>query len=280
MFHDVRIDGFPLFSSNSLILRYSRRNGGSRRRGAHCELHWKLYNERRTASRFSQWVRREEKRETFAWSGKRRRQRQRESGGDAGMRNRAGARGGGKSVPAWLMSRGMIDSPIRATRPGPYAFARSLVHSQLLLVAFSHARVAPLSPFGAVQSSFPIHELSERPWQQHSINIAYKRFYRARRNRRAPPSRLRSIQTPYSFVSSNSRTELSPFVASSPRAFVFGERCWRFDSVIGSRSRYASSRCAKLCENDVDYFTRLDAKGVRRCVYYIAKGAREKMRES
>lgn len=31
----------------------------------------------------------------------------------------------GKSVPAWLMSRGMIDSPIRAM-PGPYAFTCSL----------------------------------------------------------------------------------------------------------------------------------------------------------
>lgn len=68
----------------------------------------------------------------------------RRCGTGEGETEAAEARGGGKSVPTWLMSRGMIDSPIRATRPDRMlSLARSL--ARLL-----PARVAPLSPFGAV----------------------------------------------------------------------------------------------------------------------------------
>lgn len=47
---------------------------------------------------------------------------------DEAERDGASPRGSGrrgKSIPAWLMSREMIDSPIRAM-PGPYAFTCSL----------------------------------------------------------------------------------------------------------------------------------------------------------
>lgn len=60
--------------------------------------------------------------------------------------------------------------------PGPWAFTRS----------FAHARFSPLSlcplPFRVFispsrpYSSFPIHEPSERLWQQHSINIGINAF--------------------------------------------------------------------------------------------------------
>lgn len=136
------------------------------------------------------------------------------NGANEGQSESRGTGRRGKSIPAWLMSRGMIDSPIRAM-PGPYAFTCSL------------APGFPYSPFSRHFSSSPPHAF---------ISLRAVQFIPHSRTVRTPMATTFNKYRINAFTAR--RTDISgPIQTPRRRRVNFTDRILAFYRIFFSRER-------------------------------------------
>lgn len=123
------------------------------------------------------------------------------------------ARRGGKSIPAWLMSRGMIDSPIRAM-PGPCAFTCSLAPGSPCILLPSPPSPSPLAFISLRAVQFIPHSRTVRTPIATTFNKYRINAFTARRTD-GPIQTLRRRRVKFA--------DRVCYLLSS-RAFVFGRR--------------------------------------------------------